>query len=169
VGRVDSPTAAHVCTGQKGTGAETLCGAGDMLLVDPSGIMRLTAALLTTRDTDRLSCTENVNSLDLGEYEDVDHVLDQADNENRPGRPSDPPEPSHVALALSAPDLSQRELNRRFSIGFVKARRVLEFAAGLRAELLALGCRVVCNGCNEMPQRNGIMGPGSVTGLNGAS
>jgi len=83
VGRVDSPTAAHVCTGQKESGAEALCGAGDMLLVDPSGSLRLTAALLNSRDTDRLPRLETVHVLDLEEYEDVDHVLDQADNERK--------------------------------------------------------------------------------------
>jgi len=152
VGRVDSPTAAYVCTGQKGSGAETLCGAGDMLLVDPSGTMRLTAAFLTGKDIDRLPRIESVSILDLGEYEDVDHVLDQADNKS--GRPSEPLEMKHLALALKIPDISQRELYRQFSIGFARAKRVLESAAELRAELHAIGCRVICEGCNETLQRN---------------
>jgi DNA segregation ATPase FtsK/SpoIIIE-like protein len=61
VGRVDSAQAANVASGLKGSGAELLTGAGDMLLVVPTGVKRMTAALLTERDTDRLPCTEEVS------------------------------------------------------------------------------------------------------------
>jgi S-DNA-T family DNA segregation ATPase FtsK/SpoIIIE len=80
VGRVDSAQAANVAAGVKGSGAELLTGAGDMLLVLPTGIRRMTAALLTEQDTGRLPRAEQVSSLDLGEYEDVDYVLEQANN-----------------------------------------------------------------------------------------
>jgi DNA segregation ATPase FtsK/SpoIIIE, S-DNA-T family len=61
VGRVDSAQAANVASGLKGSGAELLTGAGDMLLVVPTGVKRMTAALLTEGDTDRLPCTEEVS------------------------------------------------------------------------------------------------------------
>ena len=144
VGRVDSSEAAHVATGQRKSGAESLTGAGDLLFIRPGSVKRLTAGLLTEKDIAGLPRVDGSRRLDLGEYEDVDHVLAQADNGSKVGRPEDPLEAPHVALALSDESTSQRELNRQFSIGFEKAKRVLEFAAELRAELQALGCRVVC-------------------------
>jgi len=136
VGRVDSATAAHVATGQKGTGAEALAGAGDMLLVDPGGVVRLTAALLTSKDVNGLPHTGNDNALDLGEYEDPDHVLAQADNEDK-GR-ADDLDPRHVAVALVA-EKGITWLANRLSIGSAKAKRVLDFANALRDELRAMG------------------------------
>lgn len=85
VGRVDSATAAVVATGQPETGAELLTGAGDMLLIQPTGIKRLTAALLTTKDTEHLPRAESIESLDLSQYEDVDHVIDRADLKSQTG------------------------------------------------------------------------------------
>jgi len=144
VGRVDSSEAARVATGQSKSGAESLTGAGDLLFIRPGSVKRLTAGLLTEKDIAVLPKVDGSRRLDLGQYEDVDHVLAQADNEGKAGRPQDPLEAPHVALALSDESTSQRELNRQFSIGFEKAKRVLEFAAELRQELQALGCRVVC-------------------------
>jgi len=150
VGKVDSPTTAHVATGQNGSGAERLTGFGDFLLIDPMiGTKRVTVAHLQQRDIEILPYSETIRTLDLLQYEDTDHVLEQADV----GRPQDPLKMKHLALALKEPDVSQRELHRQFSIGFTKAKRVLESAVELREELRLLGCRVVCGGatkwCNE--------------------
>jgi len=144
VGRVDSPEAARVATGQSKSGAESLTGAGDLLFIRPGSVKRLTAGLLTGKDIASLPRVDGSRRLDLRQYEDIDHVLAQTDNENKAGRPQDPLEAPHVALALSDENTSQRELTRQFSIGFEKAKRVLEFAAELRAELQALGCHVIC-------------------------
>jgi DNA segregation ATPase FtsK/SpoIIIE-like protein len=108
VGRVDSPEAAHVATGQPRSGAEFLTGAGDLLFIRPGSVKRLTAGLLTDKDIAGLPRGDGTRRLDLGEYEDVDHVLAQADNESKVGRPQDPLEASHVALALSDQNTSQR-------------------------------------------------------------
>lgn len=148
VGKVDGGTAAYAATGQSNTGAEMLTGSGDFLLVDPMGVKRLTAALLTHRDIALLPRTENVPSLDLDPYQDVDYVLEQADVAHRQ---PDPPEPAHIAYALTDPDMSQRQLCRQFSIGFPKAKRVLAFAAQLRAELAGLGY-YICH--KPLVQRN---------------
>jgi S-DNA-T family DNA segregation ATPase FtsK/SpoIIIE len=142
VGKVDTATAAVAATGLPGSGCEYLTGMGDFIQVPE--LKRLAAALLTEKDVAGLSRSESIRTLDLNGYEDVNHVLAQADNDSKVGRPEDPLEAPHVALALSDESTSQRELNRQFSIGFEKAKRVLEFAAELRAELRALGCRVVC-------------------------
>ncbi len=140
VGRVDSSEAARVATGQGGSGAELLTGSGDMLLVQPGEIRRLMAALVTERDMARLPRVESIRVLDFSEYEDVDHVVDQA---NLPGgRNPDPLNPDHVAYALTHPDASQREINREFGIGFVKIRRVLEFASALNQAIESYGYAV---------------------------
>ncbi|MEJ2557183.1 MAG: FtsK/SpoIIIE domain-containing protein [Anaerolineae bacterium] len=141
VGKTDSPDAAKVAAGIGGTGAERLIGAGDFLLVQPDGVRRLTTALLTRKDVARLPTAERVGYLDLAEYEDIDHVLSQADNQSK----ADPLEPAHVAYALVYPEASQRELNREFSIGFPKIRRVQAFAQDVLAELEKLGFSI-CNG-----------------------
>ena len=64
--------------------------------MQPEGVRRLTTALLSDRDTARLPRAESVGHLDLSQYEDVDHGLEQADI----GR-ADPLEPDHVAVALA--------------------------------------------------------------------
>lgn len=129
VGRVDSADAARVATGQAGTGAEHLTGAGDMLLIQPGDTRRLMAALVTGQDVGRLPRVDGARKLDLTEYEDIDHVADQA--ALTPGRNPDPLEPEHIWAAMVEPDISQNELYRRFSIGRPKAKAVKEFAAAL--------------------------------------
>lgn len=155
VGRVDSATAAVVCTGQAESGAEKLTGAGDMLLVHPMGVKRLTAALLTGKDVEKLPRAEGVKSLDLDQYEDVDHVLDQADNEGKPR--ADDLDPRHVAVALVA-ERGITWLAQRLSIGSAKARRVLEFANALRDELKAMDAYTTIppyqNGDRNGPERD---------------
>lgn len=151
IGKVDSANSAYHATGRGGSGAEALLRSGDFLRISPEGDKRLTAALLTQRDIEQLPLNgDDPATLDFSGLEDADHVIEQAQAAQRVGRPADDLEAAHVALALRIPDVSQRELNRRFSIGFPKARRVLEFAAELRAELKAIGCRIACN---EMAQR----------------
>jgi hypothetical protein len=96
VGKTDSAEAARVAAGIGGTGAERLMGAGDFLLVQPDGVRRLTTALLTERDTDRLAYAESPGYLDLAAYEDIDHVSDVADvkslrdTQGKRGRKPDP-------------------------------------------------------------------------------
>ncbi len=133
VGRVDDATAAHVATGQSETGAERLTGAGDFLLVTPDRTMRLTAALLTEKDTARLPRAEAPGHLDLNQYEDVNRVLDVADS----GR-ADPPEPEHVALALGT-GRGITYLQKELGIGGKRATRVKEFADRIKARLIELG------------------------------
>ena len=136
VGRVDSATAAHVATGQKDSGAELLTGAGDFLFIEPKGVSRLTAALLTEKDIAGLPRSESTRTLDLGEYEDADHVLAQADNGSKVR--ADDLDPAQVAIALVA-ERGITWLCNRLSIGSAKARRVLEFADELRDALKAMG------------------------------
>jgi hypothetical protein len=137
MGRVDSAQAANVAAGVKGSGAELLTGAGDMLLVLPSGVRRMTAALLTERDTEQLPRAEDVGRLDLDEYEDVDHVLDQADSRSK----AEALDPAHVAFALT----TERGINwiaQQLGIGNTKAKRVREFARAVTERLAELGYAV---------------------------
>jgi DNA segregation ATPase FtsK/SpoIIIE-like protein len=135
VGKTDSPDAARVAAGIGGTGAESLMGAGDFLLVQPDGVRRLTTALLTEKDTARLPRAEATGYIDLDQYDDVDHVLSQPDNQSK----SDPLDPAHVAYALAYPDRSQRAMYDRFNVGFPKIKRAQAFAGDLLAELEKLG------------------------------
>ena len=136
VGRVDSPEAAHVATGQPKSGAEFLTGAGDLLFIRPGSVKRLTAGLLTDKDIAGLPRVDGNRRLDLGEYEDPDHVLAQADNGSKVR--ADDLDPAHVAVSLVA-ERGITWLCNRLSIGSAKARRVLEFADELRDELKAMG------------------------------
>jgi hypothetical protein len=140
VGKVDSADAARVATGQGKSGANLLTGAGDFLLVQPQGITRLTAALLTEQDTARLPRSETVQALDLDQYDDVDRVADVADDGR--GRPPEPVEPEHVALALAS-DRGIVWLARELGIGKTRATRVKEFTDILLARLSELGYSVV--------------------------
>ncbi len=149
---MDSANSAYHATGVGGSGAEGLLRSGDFLRISPEGDKRLTVALLTQRDIDQLPLDgDNPSHLDFDGLEDADYVIEQAEAVRRVGRPADDLEAAHVALALKFPNLSQRELNRQFSIGFPKAKRILEWVIELRGELQALGCQIVCN---EMPQCN---------------
>jgi hypothetical protein len=129
VGRVDSAEAAKVATGQPGTGAEFLTGAGDMLLIQPGDSRRLMAALITRKDIGRLATTDQGRRLDLEEFDDLEHIAEQV--ALVPGRLPDPLEAEQVWAAMVEPDISQRELYRRFSIGRPKAKTVKDFAAAL--------------------------------------
>jgi DNA segregation ATPase FtsK/SpoIIIE-like protein len=135
VGRVDNAGAAYVATGQKDSGAEHLAGAGDFLLVQPGQpIQRLTAALLTDKDIERLPAGRPVQRLPLIEQvEDPDHVLNVTD-----AGKADPLEPDHVAVAL-ATGRGITWLARELGIGSSKAGRVKEFADLIRSRWLDEG------------------------------
>lgn len=126
VGRTDSSESARVAAGIGGSGAEQLTGVGDFLLVQPDGVRRLTTALLSEADINRLPRAESVDYLDLAEYEDVDHVLDQAANVRK-----DVLEPEHVLVAL-ATGRGITWLASHLGIGSSKARRVKDFADAMR-------------------------------------
>jgi len=141
VGKMDSASSAVVAAGIGETGAERLTGAGDFLLIQPGETRRLTTALLTDRDTDLLPRTEMVGYLDLEEYEDIAHVLSQADNQSK----ADPVDPAQVAWAMVNPETSQRAMYDEFHIGFPKVKRTQDFAEKVLAELHNLGhtlCRL---------------------------
>jgi len=145
VGRVDSATAATVATGQADTGAERLTGAGDMLLVRPDETRRITAALITERDTARLPRIETVVFLDLSEYEDSERVGDQADVRGKVGRKADPIDfylvGRLVGRLAKTPTLQDGTLANRLGVfaGKVTRHRPVaeEVLRGLRAELSA--------------------------------
>jgi hypothetical protein len=134
VGKVDSADAARVATGQGKSGANLLTGAGDFLLVQPDGITRLTAALLTEKDTASLPRVDVNRVLDLDQYDDVDHVLEQASNSSK----ADDYDPDHVAVAVAA-GKGITWLADELGIGSTKARRTKEFADKMRRKWLELG------------------------------
>lgn len=136
VGKVDSAQAATVAAGIGGTGAELLTGAGDQLLIQPSGTKRITAALVSEHDTEGLPAAEEVGRLALEEYEDVDHVRAQADVAGL--------EPAHLAYCLAYPDESQRALYERWHVGFPRIKRIQTLAREVLDELAGLGFGV-CN------------------------
>jgi DNA segregation ATPase FtsK/SpoIIIE-like protein len=134
VGHVDDANAAYQATGRKETGAEDLTGAGDMLLVQPGDIRRVTVAYLQDGDVARLPRAGSPRYLDLGEMEDVDHVLDVTRSYPRP----DDLDPEHVAVAL-ANDRGIVWLAEELSIGKAKATRVKEFSDRVREKLAEMG------------------------------
>lgn len=148
VGRVDSGDAARAAAGLGGTGAETLTGAGDMLLVLPGLTRRLTTALLTEGDIERLPRTEKTPRLDLGQYEDIERVSNVV---SMGGRRPDPLEAEHVYHALLEPDISLNELYRRFSIGRNKAKSVKAFAGSLLELMEGDGYRITGPERNKTP------------------
>lgn len=151
-GKVDSTEAAKVATGLPGTGAELLTGTGDMILVANGNICRLTTALVSEADIARLPRVESVPMLDLEEYEDIDHVIEQA--ALTPGRNPDPLEPEHVYSVLVNPEMSQNQLYRRFNIGRAKQKAVIDFAKAILA-LMELDGYQIC-GPESGPERNEI-------------
>lgn len=132
VGRVDSPTAAHVAMGQNGTLAHLLTGPGDMLLGTPTdGVRRIAAAFCTDKDTESLPRVESLQAVDMPIIEDTARL---PDIQNR----ADEFLPDQIALALT-PRQGINKLQRAFNCGPAKAQRVRQFADGVQAELTRLG------------------------------
>ena len=136
VGKVDSAQAAQVAAGVKATGAELLTGPGDQLLVQPSGVTRITAALVTQRDMDTLPWAENGQHLDLGDYDDIDHVVEQADNR------AAPIQPHQVARALVF-CRGINQLAKELGVGNNRATRIKQFATDLAQVLENLGYTII--------------------------
>jgi len=136
VGKMDSAQSAQVAAGVKSSGAELLLSAGDQLLIQPGVTKRITTALLSAGDIAAMPWVESTPGLDLAEYDDIDHVIDQANNQ------AGPLVPSHVALALA----SKRGINwlsRKLGIGGKKATRVKNFSTELDTALEELGYSVI--------------------------
>ena len=145
VGRVSDGVAANVATGQKGSGADQLTGAGDFLVVQPGqAVRRVTIALLTRGDIARLPRRETPPCLPVEEVEDMDHVLAVSKG---PGRPPDDYEWETVGHVVG--ELAERgQLNvhttrRRFKLGLPKAERYLEAADGILGGLRQNGFEVL--------------------------
>ncbi len=136
VGKVDSAQAAQVAAGVKGTGAELLTGPGDQLLVGAGGIVRrITTALVTEADMGGLPRSETVPYLDLDEYDDIDHVLEQA-------RPKAPVLPHQVANALVFKG-GINKLAAALRVGNDRATRIKAFADEVREVLDNLGYTII--------------------------
>ncbi len=132
-GKVDDGTAAHVATGQEKTGAERLCGAGDFLMVQNGIVSRLTTALVEDSDLGHLPATDTIDTLDLSEYEDIDHVLSQADVPGKVGRQPDPIDYGLLGAVLGelstrGSDLVVGTLANKLHVGKGKLQRHLEAA-----------------------------------------
>jgi hypothetical protein len=136
VGRVDGTDAAKAATGQNGSMAHTLCGGGDMLLVQPGGMRRVATALVGERDFERLPRAEAVAPrVELDGFEDLARLPDV------PAGRADPVEPDQVALALT-PAQGINKLQKALNCGPAKAQRVREFADGVQRRLAELGYAV---------------------------
>lgn len=131
VGKVNSAQSAVVAAGIEETGAQHLTGSGDMLLIAPSGVSRLTVGHFTGRDAETLPYSEERQRLDLSGYDDADYVHSSA-------RVPDPLEPEHVAVALGT-GRGIVWLTRELGIGTRKAARVKQFADAMRTAWFAHG------------------------------
>lgn len=129
-GRVDDASAAANALGMADSGAETLQGYGDFLLKDFHGLSRLTVAHLQEKHVSELPRAE-ITPLDLPD-------LDAVNNGPRLAKEPDPLTPEQVALALFNP-MGINRLAGELSIGSTKARRVKEFADGIRAWAISNG------------------------------
>jgi S-DNA-T family DNA segregation ATPase FtsK/SpoIIIE len=147
-GRVADSNAAYVATGVKNSGAEALQGNGDFLLTLAGDTHRLQIAQIRNRELGKLDRTDHTPRINFGDY-DPSHVLDVTDGgdgadddgHDGRGRPPDPMDPKHVAVALA----SGRGINwlqERLSVGQDKATRVREFALAVREKLHELGYSV---------------------------
>lgn len=156
VGKTDQD-GARAAAGVGGTGAEKLTGKGDMLLVN-GHVTRFLAALLTGSDLAALPRVEEVQQLDLSDYEDLDYVTKQANLTRNVATLPDPVEPEHVAFAVtheSWPNVSGRQLRAAFKMGNPKAQRILAFTAELMDALERQGFTVCRDGTAETAARNG--------------
>jgi len=123
-GRVDAADAAANALGVPDSGAELLQGYGDFLLRDRAGLARLTVAKLEPTHVETLPRAE-IRPLNL-----PDPAVVNAGP--RPARQPDPLQPEQVALALFKP-AGINKLASELGIGSTKAKRIKQFAAGIRA------------------------------------
>jgi S-DNA-T family DNA segregation ATPase FtsK/SpoIIIE len=135
-GSVTDASAAYVATGVKASGAETLQGNGDFLLVVGGETHRLQIAMIGNRELGRLPRTESTPQLDFDDYDPV-RVLEVTDKPKADGL-----EPDHVAVALAS-GRGITWLTSELSIGSAKARRVREFAQQVQSKLLELGYTII--------------------------
>jgi len=141
-GRVADSNAAYVATGVKNSGAEALQGNGDFLLTLAGETHRLQVAKLGNREIGRLERSDHTPRLDFGNYDpqrvlDVTPNPDDTNNEDGPGRPPDPLDPEHVAIALST-GRGITWLRNELGVGQNKATRVREFALAVSDKLTEL-------------------------------
>ena len=122
-GRVDDAKAAVNAVGVANSGAELLCGYGDFLLRDFTGLYRLTVAKLEQYHVEGLERAKS-ERLDLPD-------LDQVYAGLRPTREPDPIEPEQVAVALFKP-MGINRLQRELNVGGSKATRIKNFAERVR-------------------------------------
>lgn len=140
VSRVDDATAAHVATGQKGTGAEMLTGPGDSFLVQPGQLTRLTVALLKSEDVANLDRVDEPRRLPLDL--DVERVMDVVPAPH-PTQTAETHTMEQLAFALGT-GAGVNKLQRQFGIGGGRASRLRSDADELRDELLELG-KTICD------------------------
>jgi hypothetical protein len=137
LGKFESAQRAAVAAGIPQTKAECLTAAGDNVFVHPAGVTRITTALVREPDTTALPRREQVPLLDLGAFEDVDHVL----NQTTAPRQADL-DPGHVAIAM-ARQCGITRLTQELGIGSKRARRVKAFADLVLVALRDLGYTVI--------------------------
>jgi hypothetical protein len=147
VGRVDDGNAAHVATGQKGSGAEQLTGAGDFLMVQPGQtLQRMTVALLSPADVAQLPQTHHaqVQQLPLEEVGDPERVLEVSRGPGRPEDDYDWPKIGHLVGELAdRGEINPHRARRWFQIGLPKSNRFLTAAEGVLSGLRENGFEVV--------------------------
>ncbi|MBN1220299.1 MAG: hypothetical protein JXM69_15325 [Anaerolineae bacterium] len=122
-GRVDDANAAANALGVANSGAELLCGYGDFLLRDFTGLYRLTVAKLEPHHVEELPRSE-IKLLDLPHLDDVQAGPKLV-------REPDPVEPEQVAVALFNP-IGINRLQRELQVGGSKATRIKNFADRIR-------------------------------------
>lgn len=169
VALVDSTTAAQVATGQDGSFAHKLTGAGDDLLVAPgAGMRRIAVPELKRPDFERLPRAEVVHPLNLDQYRGLPEALSHDDNQYRPqggvlpapggilaadstdlvwlgGPKSDPLTIEQLMYALAS-GRGVQHLAEKYGVGAAasgKAAKLRTFAQAGRAALLDLGYTVV--------------------------
>lgn len=154
-GKVDSADSAANALGIPDTGAESLQGYGDFLLLDYTGLFRLTVAKLEEKHVNTLP-RASPQSLDLPPPDEV--ATGVRSSPKKPGKPPDLLTPEEVGLALFEP-MGINKLARRLGIGSSKAQRALKFAQDIREWALAQGFRQLdLEEPEAQPQyRNGII------------
>jgi DNA segregation ATPase FtsK/SpoIIIE-like protein len=136
-GKVRDANAAYMATGVKQSGAEGLTGEGDFILTAGGEVYRVQIAKITQRDIYGLPRADDPRSLDLDAV-DLDRVLSVTNTTGKPGRPSAPIKPDHVAHAMVTGQGIDK-LRRNLKIGQPRASIVRKFALRLVEELQKRG------------------------------